>query len=96
MDDFNNIYNEIIKQNRNNEAVFKSRFKKKYKDFLDGKNKDLLCKVINYISLKKLNTNKEPIIDAKPIDSVSIEEKDKIILNLRKENAKLLKEKNIF
>ena len=29
MDDFNNIYNEIIKQNRNNEAVFKSRLKKK-------------------------------------------------------------------
>ena len=87
MDKFDDIYNTIIKQNRHNEKVFKSRLKKKFKDFIDGKNDIDICKLINYISKFNININK-PIINAKPVDSTDTE-KDKQIQKLTKNSKQL-------
>ncbi len=99
MEDFNNLYNELIKSDRNNERVFKSRLKLKFKDFINIKNTNPLSQLVNtyynnIISILNnkisiLNTNKETIINAKPIDSVSIKEKDKTIFNLTKKYKEL-------
>ena len=67
MDNFNEIYDKLLKSNRNNEKVFKSRLKTKYINFLEGKNDIDICKLMNYISKININIDK-PIINAKPVD----------------------------
>ena len=93
MEDFNNLYNELIKSDRNNEPVFKSRLKLKFKDFINIKNTNPLSQLVNTYYNNKISSltslprpNKEPIINAKPIDS---DEKDKIINRLKTKNTHL-------
>ena len=67
MEKFDEIYDKLLKQNRKFESTYKSRLKKRFKDFLDGKNDIDICKLMNYISKININIDK-PIINAKPVD----------------------------
>ena len=74
MEKFDEIYDKLLKQNRKFESTYKSRLKKRFKDFLDIENKNPLCQMINtYYNEHFIN---KPIINAKPVDNDVTEKKD--------------------
>ena len=81
MDEFDKIYNEILKEEKNHEAVYKSRLKTKYKAFLEGKNTDMLCKMIQAFSFNQ--TIASPMVVEKKIEVItelSVQHTDRHIL----------------
>jgi monoamine oxidase len=91
MDEFDKIYNEILKEEKNNEAVYKSRLKTKYKAFLEGKNTDMLCKMIQAYSINKTIASPTIAVVEKKIEvkEESKSEEKEHIRKLTRENFKL-------
>ena len=89
MESFNTIYNDHIKSDRTNETVFKSRLKKKYNDFINGNNNDLLCKFINLFSISVENKSpeiiKQPEINKDTKKKIEEQDEKIRILNLCRE-----------
>ena len=91
MDEFDKIYNEILKEEKNHEAVYKSRLKTKYKAFLEGKNRDMLCKMIQAYSINKTIV---PMVKDKELKEKKIEVNEESITEEREHIKKLTRENN--
>ena len=82
MEYFNETYNKLLKGERKNEAVFKSRLKKKFQSFIDGENDDPLCILIKaYLEkIKNVQISIKPKKEDKPEDIVDhLDDKDIVI-----------------